>query len=71
MLERRKQNFSKAEGKGDNFINNFCILILFHNSRYSEANEQLEKALKCMRGNKYVDYKQLGLKFQLYECEVC
>jgi len=45
-------------------------LCYYKQSRYNHADEQFEQTLKCMRGNKCVDYKQLGLKFQLYECEV-
>ena len=38
--------------------------------RYVKALEQFDQTMKCMRGNRVVDYKQLGLKYQLYECEV-
>ena len=50
-----------------------CLIIRQNSSifvRYPVAIEQFQQALKCMRGNKVVDYKQLGLKYQLYECEV-
>ena len=29
-----------------------------------------KKSLELLRGNRCVDYKQLGLNYQLYSCEV-
>ena len=32
--------------------------------------DSLTKSLELLRGNRFVDYKQLGLNYQLYSCEV-
>ena len=32
--------------------------------------DSLIKSLELLRGNRFVDYKQLGLNYQLYSCEV-
>ncbi|KAJ3277235.1 hypothetical protein HK104_003522, partial [Borealophlyctis nickersoniae] len=36
----------------------------------NEAIDDFTKALKHFRGNTYIDYTQLGLKYRLYTCEV-
>ena len=38
--------------------------------RYEESINNFQKAQKLLRGNKFVDYKQLGFSFKLFECEV-
>lgn len=30
-----------------------------------------EQSFEKLRGNRFVDYRQLGFKYQLYSCEVC
>lgn len=35
-----------------------------------EALKDLDTALKTLRGNQLIDYKQLGLQYKLYSCEV-
>jgi len=37
---------------------------------YKASMQHFEQAKVLLRGNKYLDYKQLGLNFQLYECEI-
>ena len=36
----------------------------------AESKAEYEKAVTSLRGNKFIDYKQLGMPFRLYECEV-
>ena len=38
--------------------------------RYDEAMKNFDIALKTLRGNRLIDYKQLGLQYKLYSCEV-
>ena len=38
--------------------------------RYEESINNFQKAQKLLRGNRFVDYKQLGFSFKLFECEV-
>jgi hypothetical protein len=42
----------------------------FHHCRYMDALKDLDCALKNLRGNQLIDYKQLGLQYKLYSCEV-
>jgi tetratricopeptide (TPR) repeat protein len=37
---------------------------------FEEALANFNDTLLYLRGNKYIDYEQLGLKFKLYSCEV-
>lgn len=37
---------------------------------FEEALANFNDTLLYLRGNKYIDYEQLGLKFKLYACEV-
>nr|XP_023900352.1 NADPH oxidase activator-like [Quercus suber] len=37
---------------------------------FEEALANFNDALLYLRGNKYIDYEQLGLKFKLFSCEV-
>lgn len=37
---------------------------------FEEALANFNDALLYLRGNTYIDYEQLGLKFRLYSCEV-
>lgn len=37
---------------------------------YEEALADFETAQKNLRGNLLIDYKQLGLQYKLYSCEV-
>lgn len=37
---------------------------------FEEALANFNDALLYLRGNPYIDYEQLGLKFKLYSCEV-
>lgn len=45
-------------------VSNFLL------EKFAEAMANFDNALQCMRGNILIDYEQLGLKFQLYTCEV-
>ncbi|GAA6061351.1 hypothetical protein JCM10212_004832 [Sporobolomyces blumeae] len=38
--------------------------------RYTDARKEFDEAWLYLRSNEIVDYDQLGLKFQLYSCEV-
>ncbi|XP_033643066.1 histone-lysine N-methyltransferase 2D-like isoform X2 [Asterias rubens] len=42
----------------------------YRQKNYKDAFNSLEKARSCLRGNKFIDYKQLGLAYKLYECEI-
>ena len=37
---------------------------------FEEALANFNDTLLYLRGNKWIDYEQLGLKFKLYSCEV-
>ena len=37
---------------------------------FEEALANFNDTLLYLRGNTYIDYEQLGLKFKLYSCEV-
>jgi hypothetical protein len=37
---------------------------------FEEALANFNDTLRNLRGNKFIDYEQLGLKFKLYSCEV-
>lgn len=45
-------------------VSNFLI------GDFEEALANFNDALLYLRGNTYIDYEQLGLKFRLYSCEV-
>ena len=38
--------------------------------RFVDALKDFELALTHLRGNLLIDYKQLGLQYKLYSCEV-
>lgn len=40
------------------------------NKRYEKAKDDFSTAMKNLRGNLLIDYKQLGLTYKLYSCEV-
>ena len=42
----------------------------YQQQKFDAALQSLEKARTCLRGNKFIDYKQLGLQYKLHECEV-
>ena len=46
-----------------------CVCVCVCNS-YDAALEDFETALRNLRGNLLIDYKQLGLQYKLYSCEV-
>ena len=39
-------------------------------NRPDQARRQYEKCMTSFRGHKFIDYKQLGLAYKLYEFEV-
>ena len=45
-------------------VSNFLI------GDFEEALANFNDTLLYLRGNNYIDYEQLGLKFRLYSCEV-
>jgi len=45
-------------------------LTSYIHEEFEDAVLHFEQAKVLLRGNKYLDYKQLGLNFQLYECEI-
>jgi neutrophil factor 2 len=50
------------------FYQRGCYFL--HQKKYNEAVESFESALKQLRGNLVIDYKQLGLIYKLYSVEV-
>ena len=38
--------------------------------RYDSALGDFDKTMVNLRGNPFIDYKQLGLQYKLYACEV-
>lgn len=46
-----------------------CFLFMLL-CRYYDGLKDLDAALKNLRGNQLIDYKQLGLQYKLYSCEV-
>lgn len=57
---------------GDSIFIEFCIhyCTIFCLSRVEEALSDCIWALKHMRGNTVIDYRQLGLQFKLYSWQV-
>lgn len=47
------------------------ITFLSYLARYADALSDFDIAFKNLRGNSLIDYKQLGLQYKLYSCEVC
>uniref|UniRef100_A0A8C4QQB2 NADPH oxidase activator 1 n=1 Tax=Eptatretus burgeri TaxID=7764 RepID=A0A8C4QQB2_EPTBU len=45
-------------------------ITLFLSEQFEESLQDFQKAMHCLRGNALIDYKQLGLRFKLYACEV-
>ena len=45
-------------------------MVNYHLHRYNESRGSYDKARTCLRGNKFIDYRQLGFIHKLYECEV-
>jgi len=45
-------------------VSNFLL------GEFTEAMANFNEALLYLRGNTYIDYDQLGLKFKLFSCEV-
>ena len=44
--------------------------ILFSSCSYADALEDMDQAMETLRNNQRIDYKQLGLQYKLYSCEV-
>ena len=50
------------------YFNNYCCFVVF--LRDEEALQNFNDSHFYLRGNKLINYQQLGLKFKLYLCEV-
>ena len=48
----------------------YQFFLYFVYNRNEDALKSFEKSLVLLRGNKFVDYRQLGFNFQLFACEV-
>ena len=48
-----------------------CVCVCVCVFRFVDALKDFESALTTLRGNLLIDYKQLGLQYKLYSCEVC
>jgi len=44
---------------------------LFTDYRYDDALHDFLAAEENLRGNALIDYRQMGLKFKLWMCDVC
>ena len=55
-------------GEENRFSSLLCPTL---SPRYEKAKEDFNTAMKNLRGNLLIDYKQLGLTYKLYSCEVC
>ncbi|XP_022109797.1 proline-rich protein 12-like isoform X2 [Acanthaster planci] len=66
------QTFKKSIEKDQHMgIAHFQLAqTFFQQQNYDAALQSLEKARTCLRGNKFIDYKQLGLQYKLHECEI-
>ena len=53
-----------------NFMSPWVISFSNPVCRFYEALSDLDNAMKNLRGNMLIDYKQLGLQYKLYSCEV-
>lgn len=51
-------------------IGPFLVLKNLNKCRYDSALSDFDKTMVKLRGNPFIDYKQLGLQYKLYSCEV-
>ncbi|XP_003726751.2 uncharacterized protein LOC576602 isoform X1 [Strongylocentrotus purpuratus] len=67
-----EENFTAAVEKDPHMaLAHFQLgMVYFHLHRYNESRNSYEKAKVCLRGNRFIDYRQLGFVHKLYECEV-
>lgn len=47
-----------------------CGVANWFLKEFEEAILNFNDAIKCLRGNDYIDYTQLGLSYKLHVCEV-
>ncbi|XP_041482218.1 bromodomain-containing protein 4-like isoform X2 [Lytechinus variegatus] len=67
-----KENFTAAIEKDPHMaLAHFQLgMVNYHLHRYNESRNSYEKSKTCLRGNRFIDYRQLGFVHKLYECEV-
>ena len=46
------------------------VSFIFYSYSYDLAQYHFEASHEKLRGNRHVDYQQLGFKYKLYSCEV-
>ncbi|XP_070532132.1 neutrophil cytosol factor 2-like isoform X2 [Ptychodera flava] len=44
--------------------------IYFQEKKHLQAETSYSQSYECLRSKPYIDYKQLGLRYVLYECEI-
>ncbi|XP_066934381.1 NADPH oxidase activator 1-like [Clytia hemisphaerica] len=71
-LQSASENYEKAVKSDPHSALGFFFLGLtnYFQDKYRDALSNFQKSQELLRGNKFVDYRQLGFKFQLYSCEI-
>jgi len=71
-LQTAGESFGQAVKNDPHQALGFFMLGLtqYFQNKLEDALKSFEKSLTLLRGNKFVDYRQLGFKFQLYACEI-
>jgi len=71
-LANANESLSKAVSSDPHLALGFFLFGLVHyiQEDYSASLSSFEKALEKLRGNKFVDYRQLGFNFHLFSCEI-
>lgn len=64
--DRKVRRYTLSSALVGVLCNSFCDLT----RSYEDALSDFELAEKNLRGNVLIDYKQLGLQYKLYSCEV-
>lgn len=45
------------------------LFVVFFN-RHADALINFDESFRNLRGSKFIDYKQLGMRYKLFKCEV-
>ncbi|XP_071476505.1 uncharacterized protein [Diadema antillarum] len=70
--ELARENFAAAVSKDPHMaLGHFQLgMVYYRLQRYNESRNSYDQAKVTLRGNKFIDYRQLGFVHKLYECEV-
>ncbi|XP_077986503.1 neutrophil cytosol factor 2-like isoform X1 [Glandiceps talaboti] len=71
-LEAAEKSFESAIIKDCHLaIGHYQLAITYYKlNKFHKSEISFNLAHQCLRGKNYIDYKQLGLRYVLYECEV-